>query len=222
VKTVFVINGMNIHHTAAGEEFALLRDAIAAKGYRVIPLDITWRQKTPTQFANEFLKVYESQKGDYNIVLGNSFGAVVALITAIQTKADEIILCSLSPFFAEDISPSWPTKTNSRRLGKRRLADISSHSADQLAESAKKLPTKFTVMYGEQEVPKLPKLITRARDTAKALSIKPIEVPKAPHSFKDPAYVKGIVQQLPEDNLMQGYKTLKKQYGQTLKNLKDR
>ncbi|HTE21675.1 MAG TPA: alpha/beta hydrolase [Candidatus Limnocylindria bacterium] len=196
MKTVFVINGMNIHHTAADEPFEVLRNAIAAKGYRVVPIDVSWRRKTPSQFAGELLEFYLKQKGDYNIVLGNSFGAVVALITAAQARPDEIILCSLSPFFAEDTAKEWPTKRHLGRLGKRRLEDISRYSVAQLAASVKRLPIKKIVMYGEQEVEKLPKLVARAHDTAKALDAKLVEVPGAPHSFKDQAYVKGIVQEL--------------------------
>jgi pimeloyl-ACP methyl ester carboxylesterase len=196
MKTVFVVNGMNIHHTAAGEEFALLRDSIAAKGYRVVPADITWRRKTPTRFAQEFEELYEREKGDYNIVIGNSFGAVVALITAAKIRPDEVVLCSLSPFFQEDIAPGWPTKTNTRRLGKRRIADISSYSATELARITKKLPTKFTAMYGEQEVTPLPRLVSRVRDTAQALGVDAKQAPEAPHSFRDSAYVRALIHEL--------------------------
>jgi hypothetical protein len=136
------------------------------------------------------VKLYEREKGDYNIVIGNSFGAVVALITAAKIRPDEVILCSLSPFFQEDIGPGWPTKTNTRRL------DISSYSVTQLAAAAQKLSTEFVVMYGEQEVTPLPRLVARVRDTAQALGVDAKEAPGAPHSFRDEAYVQAIMGQL--------------------------
>ena len=196
MKTVFLINGKNIHHTTAGEGFAFLRDSIAAKGYRVVPVDITWRRKIPTQFATEFIELYQKEKGDYNIVLGNSFGAVVALITATKIRPDEIILCSLSPFFKEDFDTDWPTHGHIKRLGKRRIEDIASYSAKSLAKEVKGLNIKIKMMYGEQEIEKLPKLVKRVKETAVDLGIEASMATDAPHSFRDPAYAKAIATQL--------------------------
>jgi pimeloyl-ACP methyl ester carboxylesterase len=196
MKTAFVVNGLNIHRTAAGEDFALLRDAIAAKGYRVIPVDISWRRKTLTKFASEFEKFYQQNKGSYNVIVGNSYGAAVALLTAANTSPDKMLLCSLSPFFKEDRTKRWPPANYARQWGIRRLEDFGQYSAGELARKVKKLDTEVIVMYGEQEKTELPPLVARSKATAAALDMPLVEAPGAPHSFRDPKYAKAIAEVL--------------------------
>ena len=193
MKKAFLINGLNINHTAAGDAFEYLRKAIASKGYEVVPIDISWRQTTPTQFAKKFLQIYESKKGTSNTIIGNSFGAVVALITAPRTKPDQLVLCSLSPFFKEDFRSGWPTDKQIKRLGKRRLNDISNYSIEKNADEINKQKISVKVLYGEQEKIQHQPLVDRSISLSKLISGSTlIEVANAPHSFKDQAYTDGI------------------------------
>jgi hypothetical protein len=49
------------------------------------------------------------------------------------------------------------------------------------------------MLYGQQEKEVYPHLVERVKSTAKDLrNVRLIEIPDAPHSFSDPAYIKGI------------------------------
>jgi len=77
-----------------------------AQGIEPIHVEIAWKRKSPERFsdyAEEFLKVYKKPKGAKVYVLGFSYGATIAFLTAPKTKPDALILCSLSPYFEEDL-----------------------------------------------------------------------------------------------------------------------
>jgi pimeloyl-ACP methyl ester carboxylesterase len=194
MSTVFIIAGLDIHNTASSDKCEELRRAIQEKGHEVYPVDISWRQTTPSQFAKKFLPLYIAHKSADNIVIGNSFGAVVALLTAAELRPDKLILCSLSPFFEEDVrKKAWPTKRHRDKLGIRRLKDISNYSCEDLAEDLNRAKIKTTVMYGEREHQSSPPLVARAKEMHRLVKgSKIVEVPDAPHPFVAPEYVKGI------------------------------
>jgi len=197
MKTAFIIAGLDIHATATSKKHQQLQQAIEQKGYRVIPVDVSWRRTTPSQFADKFITIYEAEKGKSNIVIGNSFGAVVALVTAQRTKPEELLLCSLSPFFSEDITKNWPAKKEIRKLGKHRLKDIQKYSVREIIDVINKTNIKVKVLYGEKEHRTSPKVVARAKQTATMLnSANLIEIAHAPHPFSDPSYIKGIVAEL--------------------------
>ena len=81
MTTLFLINGYNTKRTATDVAFKPLRDGLEVLGYRVVPVDISWRFKTVSQFCQQFRQLYQEQKSDTNIVVGNSFGAMVALLS---------------------------------------------------------------------------------------------------------------------------------------------
>ncbi|HEY4483725.1 MAG TPA: hypothetical protein VI752_00930 [Candidatus Paceibacterota bacterium] len=82
-------------------------------GIDPIHVEIDWEKNNPKKFDDynqQFLKVYKKPKGGEVYVLGFSFGATVAFLTAVKTKPKALILCSLSPYFEEDLKDmklSW-------------------------------------------------------------------------------------------------------------------
>lgn len=195
MKTAFIIVGLDIHETAAGLMYKNLCSAVSKCGYRVIPVEISWRQTLPSQFAQQFINVFNKNKDvEQNVVIGNSFGAVAAFITAAEIKPEKLLLCSLSPFFKEDWDLGKPSKQAYRYLGKKRLEDIKGYSAEQVASEINKTDVLVKVLYGEKEHKTSPKLVKRCQETAKQLNkAQLIEIEKAPHSFHDENYIRGIV-----------------------------
>jgi len=198
MKTVFLIAGLDIHNTAVDDKYAFLRNIIEKEGYKVIPVDISWRQNTPSNYAREFINIYNANKSkDGNIVIGNSFGAVVAFITASELLPDLVLLCSLSPFFKEDLDNNWPPMKYEKLLGKRRLQDISRYSAHKVVAEINKTNVKFKILYGENEHTTSSRLVSRTIDTAKRITkSKLVEVKNAQHSFVGPEYAAGIINEL--------------------------
>lgn len=196
IKRVFLISGFELNRTAAYEQYAGLRNAIKARSYDLVPVNINWKHHTMTKFVDEFQRLYRKKAGEYNIIIGNSFGAMAAMIGAPELKPDKIILCSLSPFFQEDIPRFSPGKTE-KWFGKRRVQDFLKISAKTSAEQINRTKVKSILFYGEQEKKMYKKLVKRVRETAKDLKDSQLtEIPNAPHSFKDPAYVLAITQVL--------------------------
>ena len=195
--TVFLISGFELNRTAAHPQYASLRNAIAAKGYDVVPVDIDWKYRTMSRFVREFKELYRKKAGEHNIIIGNSFGAMAALITAPELLPDKIILCSLSPFFQEDIPRFQPAEKLINWFGKRRTDDFNTISAKAAADAINRTKVKCILFYGEQEKKMYKKLVERVISTAKDLKSAQLqEIPNAFHSFRDQAYVQAIAQAL--------------------------
>lgn len=83
------------------------------KGIDSIHLDSNWNKVKTGQcknYADQFFKKFKRKKCEKIYVWGFSFGAVVAFLTAAKIKPDILILCSLSPYFREDLvklRPAW-------------------------------------------------------------------------------------------------------------------
>jgi hypothetical protein len=190
---VFLIAGFELNRTAADGQYGELRNAIRAKGYEVVAVDINWKYHTMSKFVKEFKETYRQKASRNNIIIGNSFGAMVAMITAPELKPDKIILCSLSPFFAEDIPRFKPGKLE-KWFGTRRVKDFSTISAKEVAQKINKTNVKSVLFYGEQEKKIYKKLVDRVIDTSKDLKGSKLkEILNAPHSFDGTTYIAAIV-----------------------------
>jgi len=196
METAFVLGGFNLNTTATCDAYAPLRKRLAAKGYQVVAADISWRRKLPSQYLKEFMELYEANRTDRNIVIGNSFGAVIALLAASRIGADALYLCSLSPYFKEDKDRPPDAAHEVRIFGKRRLEELRSYSADELA--AQITDTKVYVLYGEGEHKTCPPLVARCIETAaKIKGARLLEIPRAPHDMSDPIYTNALLDLMP-------------------------
>jgi pimeloyl-ACP methyl ester carboxylesterase len=185
-KTIFLIPGFKTQ--ISDPLYKELVSYLESKNYKVESVPITWNNRTVTQNAQEFLKFFEERKVKNNLVLGFSYGAVIALMTAEQTKPSKLILCSLSPDFKEDakLMPAWLKKY----IGQNRYNDTQTRSAIKLAKS---LSAKTVIFYGEKEGVEYPPLKKRSEETAKlAKDSKLVVVKDAPHDISFPAYIEAI------------------------------
>lgn len=193
MKTVFTIAGYDLRKSSVNK-LQLLNEELRVKDYNVVPVDLVWKHKTHTQYIKDFVEIYNQHKTEENIVLGNSFGAAVAFISAPIVQPDRIYLCSLSPFFKEDRGKR-PDDYVIDKFGKRRAEDFWSYSASEIAKqiSQQKIPT--TVVHGEKEHQTSPVLVSRALQTAKAIDgAELVEVPNCPHNLSDETYSKAMVE----------------------------
>lgn len=192
MKTVFLIAGFNMNRTAADKKYDDLRKAIVSKGNKVVPVPFAWNHTTVAQYVDKFVDFYNRHKSNQNIIVGNSYGAMVAFLAAPKVKPDRIILCSLSPYFKED-KDKTTEKYRIKKFGKRRNKAMKQLSAEQTANEINKTNIRVTLLYGEQEKIHVPFLVERVKSTARDLeNAELIEVPDASHPFHGPAYIKGI------------------------------
>ncbi len=145
-----------------------------------------------SDYVNEFEQMYNLYKSANNTVLGFSFGAMIAYISASRLRPNRLVLCSLSPYFAEDLptlKPWWRTI-----LGTRRIKDFENFKAINIAKLIK-IPATF--FYGTAEAERFPTLKHRIASIAKLLpKSKIVVVQNAPHAIDHPEYQKAICENI--------------------------
>ena len=186
IRTIFLIPGFK--QKATDRNFAWLIKFLKVKGFRVMGVPIKWDYRTMSDYVNDFKKFYCKHKTNENRVLGFSYGAVVAFMTASELKPKKIYLCSLSPDFKEDAAKMKPHVV--KLIGKNRFADVKTRSAKKIAKELK-IPT--VIFYGEAESKKYPQLKVRGEETARfAKRSKLVIVKQAPHKIDYLEYIKAI------------------------------
>lgn len=189
-KTFFLIPGFGMQ--ISDNMYSWLVSFLEESNFKVIAVPVTWSRRTVSQNAADFLIYFNLHKTEENYILGFSYGAVIALLTAEQTKPNTLFLCSLSPDFVEDRA-TMP-KDITKYIGKKRYLDTKTRSAHTLA---KKLKVKTIIFYGEQEALKFPSLKKRAEETVSmAKNVKLIVVSDAPHDISYPTYQTAIKKQI--------------------------
>lgn len=188
-STLFIIPGFR--EKISHKQYVGLRNAFPKKDFDVVLVPIVWDRRVMTDWIDQFSECYESHRGKKNIVLGFSYGAMIALLTAKTLRPDRLILCSLSPYFAEDLPkiPMWWK----RFIGKRRTEDFSRYS---MKKAVKGISITTTVFIGGGEQKKFPQLKRRCVEGAKELSASLIVVPNVLHDIGDPRYRVAIVREV--------------------------
>lgn len=194
MKTVFVIAGFDLHETAASTSgYKTLLDGLRVQGYNVIPYTRAWYRKNPIQYVREFEEFYIAHKTDENIIIGNSFGAVVAFVSAPKLQPNTIFLCSLSPFFKEDRG-KYPDEYAYKYFGKKRAHELWSYSSNDIVTEINKTGIRVIGVYGEKEHKTSPNLVARTTNVARKLNdAELIEVPDAPHVLENSIYTAAIL-----------------------------
>ncbi len=183
---VFIIPGFKQKTTSIS--FSWLKKFLTEKGFEVVIVPVTWDHKTITDNVLEFEKFYFKHKTKENYILGFSYGAVIALLSAEKLLPQKLFLCSLSSDFKEDVA-SMSTAIK-KYIGKKRVADCLTRSGKDFA---KKLTVSTTIFYGEKEGAEYPQLKTRCEETARLVkNAKLIIVKDSPHDITRPEYIKAI------------------------------
>lgn len=101
-RVLYLVPGAG--ESAAGSRYAGIRQAFARAGFVVVPVRIRWG-KIAGGWRHEYARAVEHavlRERHEAVLLGFSWGAIAALVAARRIKPSALILCSLSPWFAED------------------------------------------------------------------------------------------------------------------------
>lgn len=187
-KTVFVIPGFR--QKADNKAYKEIAKILKGEGYRPILTNIPWKQTTISENTAYFLKQFKKIKTKEKYILGFSFGAMIAFIASTKVKVSGLILCSLSPYFQEDVlkdNNKWASSISTARY-----EDFSKLHAGTLAKNIKSGQTHF--LYGAKEAKTLIKRVTETyghiRSTRKHL----IPIREAEHNIGDKRYLYKIQQ----------------------------
>jgi esterase/lipase len=179
-KIVYIIPGYREH--AGMKSYQKVMRCFRKKGIEPIPVKITWQRNTMREYVEEFISQLKTESGDEAYAIGFSFGAMIVFLTAPFIQFKQIYLCSLSPYFKEDLSGL--TKTDKRSLGKKRLKDFQTISFNAVAKYVL-CSAKLTV--GEKEAAPV-QIRTRAAKH-KIKRSKLIIFSEARHVFGESVYV---------------------------------
>lgn len=182
-KTIFIVAGFR--HKADEKQYEWMRDFFKSKGYIVKIPDINWSNKVMTDYIDQFTDYYNKNKSDSNAIIGFSYGAMIALISASHTKPDQLILCSLSPYFSEDLGKlkkSWK-----KSIGRRRADNFKKYKSSEIARI---IESRTTIIYGSLEGKRYPQLKKRCVETSIIMPNSELLVAEnAPHEIDFPSYV---------------------------------
>ncbi len=155
-------------------------------GIQAVHVDINWHHQKPRQFSDyvdQFLKQLDKPKGTDIFIFGFSYGATIAFLSESKVKVKALILCSLSPYFKEDI------KNLEKDWVKSWKKDFI-HSDYSFVEVAKKIHTKTYLCVGKEE--HLASL-TRARSARMRVDNSELFVVKnAKHNINKKEYLEAI------------------------------
>lgn len=183
-RVAYIIPGYK--HLPDQKEYQQIGRYFKEVGIEPIYITIVWNRTTLSQNLTSFLEKFNETKGDKNYVLGFSFGAVISFIASAKIDFDLQILCSLSPYFKEDLPKikKWWV----RFIGKRRYQDFYSMESINLA---KKLRTSTVLIYGSAESFFVKE---RAEEVFNNLRVKKelLVANNAKHDLSDPEYQKVI------------------------------
>lgn len=191
-KTVLMIPGFR--HKIGQKGYILVRKKLQQEGYKVVSVAIPWRDSTIVENTAYFLEKYHRiiEKLDISgkdmYLLGFSYGALIAFLASTKTSIGGLILCSLSPFFKEDLPRALPK--NSSALQLKRFEAFSQLHAGKLARKVK--AKSVCMLYGERESASL---IKRSQYAFKALVSKKkylFTIQKTDHSISDKKYINAI------------------------------
>ncbi|MDP2585762.1 MAG: hypothetical protein Q8P29_02700 [Candidatus Levybacteria bacterium] len=181
-KAIFIIPGFN--HLITNKAYREIAKILKKENYFPILVKIPWKNTTILENTKYFLNEYKKIKLKKKYILGFSFGAMIAFIASTKVRSSGLILCSLSPFFKEDL-PMLKTMTKKNKY----FYKLS------CASLAKKIKSKqILMMYGSQEARSL---IRRVTDTFSRISSANkflISIYKAEHDIGDKRYLAKIHQ----------------------------
>jgi len=105
-KVAYIIPGYEQSHLKQ-RGYNKVAKFFAARNITPVHVEIDWHGQQPATFQNyvdQFLAQYQKEKNTEVYILGFSYGALIALLSVSKLKPQAIILCSLSPYFTEDLA----------------------------------------------------------------------------------------------------------------------
>ncbi len=170
-KTIFIIPGFR--HHPKHKAYKAIAKILKSEGYLTVSVTIPWKQTTISQNTQYFLKEYKKIKTKKKYILGFSFGAMIAFLASTKVEVYGLILCSLSPYFKEDLPSS------------------NFHCA-QVAKQTK--AKQILMLYGEKEAKPLIKRVNQAFYQIPSPHKYLVSIKKTEHNIGDKRYLHTIHQ----------------------------
>lgn len=136
-----------------------------------------------TKWVADFDKILDENPNEKPVILGFSFGAYITAILSVKHQFSKIILCSLSPYFSDDIQHLPKEAFNV--LGKKRMDDLATFKFPE------NINTEAIFLVGNKDIPLVINRVKKSYDswtgTKKLLVLDGVE-----HDIGHPDYIKAI------------------------------
>lgn len=184
-RTIFIIPGFK--HTPTTKAYKELARMLKKDGYRPILVTLPWKQTTISQNTNLFLKKYKKITTRKKYILGFSFGAMVAFIASTKVNSSGLILCSLSPYFKEDLR-----SVKKSYVSEIMKEDFATLHCKTLAKQVK--AKQILMLYGALETRSLKNRVTNAFDQIESTHKYLFQIKATEHDLGDKRYLHTIHQ----------------------------
>jgi len=183
-KVVYIIPGFK--HSPQRKIYKEVGGLFKDKGFEVVFVKIEWKYKSVFDWTEQFIDDYYKDDNSRKYLFGFSYGALISFLVSTKKDIDTTILCSLSPYFKEDLQSLF--KSWKRMIGKKRVDDFEKLEMFELAPLVK---NKTYLLYGTKEGKFIEK---RAKDTYEKLNCKKylISVENAKHDIGNKKYLEEV------------------------------
>ena len=168
-----------------------------ARGFEVVIIRVDWESKDKIfyGFVNDFIEYYKKNNIYDNVyVLGFSAGAWISFMASLVIKPKCVILCSLSPFFNEDML-DWKEKWITP-IGYKKFETIKNYI---FANFVKLIDYRIILLYGEYDNEVVKNRSIMANKLLK--NSKLVFIRKAEHDIRQAEYLESIKKIISEENL---------------------
>ncbi|MBI4080314.1 MAG: hypothetical protein HY430_00920 [Candidatus Levybacteria bacterium] len=187
-KIVYIIPGFK--QRTSGKAYKEIAAILKSEGYHPILITIPWKKTSISENTAYFLKEYKKVLAKKEYILGFSFGAMIAFLAATKVNTTGLILCSLSPYFQEDLEKM--KKNPAAQITRRRYKDFSKLHCSSLAKRVK--AGQIHMLYGAKEAKTLIKRVTETYGHLSSTDKYLIPIEKTTHDIGDKRYLTKIHQ----------------------------
>lgn len=183
-KVAFIIPGF--FDSPKSKKYQVIGKFFQTKSIKPIYVNVQWKHSTISENTEEFLKLFRSTQASHKYILGFSFGAIIAFLVAAQENVDAVLLCSLSPYFSEDLphtKESWK-----KSIGKNRVGDFKKISIKNIAPQ---IEAETYLFFGTNEHSTVEKRVSHAYSLLHSKKHL-IRVEGAKHDLADEDYLKEV------------------------------
>lgn len=185
-KVIFVIPGFR--QKSSQKAYKEISKMVRKQGYSPIVVNIPWKNRTISQNTSYFLKKYRAVPSRKKYILGFSYGAMIAFIASTKVHPQGLILCSLSPYFREDVLKIHKNAVST--LMSKRYEDFENLQSETLAKKVK--AKKVLMLYGAEEARSLIKRVCKTFQEIPKTEKLMFRIKKTEHNIGNRNYLKTI------------------------------
>ncbi len=175
--TFFIIPGYRQKPT--NKTYLEISRFLKKEGFNPMVLEVEWKKYSLLESVDKFIQIYKKSKSQRKYILGFSYGAVIAFTASSQIAPEGLVLCSLSPYFKNDL------KTQDKNVGEFIQVDSKTTAKNTRAK-------KVLMLYGKNEARDLVKKVSETFQDIKLQNKFLIPVANVEHNLGHKEYLFSI------------------------------